>query len=214
MCRAAIIYGIIYITYDFYHFLFVLHTIFFSNVWNHFSSIIHLAFNSQFKGNFSLLKKERLIGLYCLSVSDKLRCTLTQHRILSCYIFLISSYCFVIKIVRDSSQFPLPFCCSFRRPYYLYSLSSSLAVFFFRQLFSFRPLPGRASLLIFTQSPSSFRLLPLSPFYKRMHARVARRAERLLILAPFPRGDCNLRFKYEVRLGHPRGGTYLPLASA
>lgn len=76
------------------------------------------------------------------------------------------------------------------------------------------PARPQASLLIFTQSPSSFRLLPLSPFYKRMHARVARRAERLLILAPFPRGDCNLRFKYEVRLGHPRGGTYLPLASA
>lgn len=39
--------------------------------------------------------------------------------------------------------------------------------------------------------------------------------ERLLILAPFPSRDCNLRFRYARRLGHPRGGTlptYLPLA--
>lgn len=33
------------------------------------------------------------------------------------------------------------------------------------------------------------------------------RSERLLILAPFPRRDCNLRFRYARRLGHPRGGT-------
>lgn len=46
-----------------------------------------------------------------------------------------------------------------------------------------------------------------------MHARAS--PERLLILAPFPSRDCNLRFRYARRLGHPRGGTlptYLPLA--
>lgn len=50
-------------------------------------------------------------------------------------------------------------------------------------------------------------------FYKHMHARAS--PERLLILAPFPSRDCNLRFRYARRLGHPRGGTlptYLPLA--